>query len=210
MEFGEKLKELRKERSLTQEQLAEALFVSRTAVSKWESGRGYPSIDSLREISRFFSVTIDELISPDEVVSAAQAEKRSFARRYASLVCGLVDLLPALLLFVPAFGNGLGDPAAVNLLALTGISPWVRVVFTACVGAAVLCGLCEVAASRTDEPWGRAALAVGIGLSATSVAVFILARQPYAGITCFALLMTKALLLWRRDLSRKGVTPREA
>ena len=38
----------------TQEELAEALFVSRTAISKWESGRGYPSIDSLKEISTFF------------------------------------------------------------------------------------------------------------------------------------------------------------
>ena len=85
MEFSEKLQGLRKERSLTQEQLAEALYVSRTAVSKWESGRGYPSIDSLREISRFFSVTIDELISPDEVVAAAEDEKKSFARRYADM-----------------------------------------------------------------------------------------------------------------------------
>ena len=53
MEFNEKLKELRSSRGLTQEELAEALFVSRTAVSKWESGRGYPSIDSLKEISTF-------------------------------------------------------------------------------------------------------------------------------------------------------------
>ena len=51
MEFHEKLQELRKSRGLTQEELAEALFVSRTAISKWESGRGYPSIDSLKEIS---------------------------------------------------------------------------------------------------------------------------------------------------------------
>ena len=64
MEFHEKLLELRKSRGLTQEELAEALYVSRTAVSKWESGRGYPGIDSLKEISRFFSVTIDELICP--------------------------------------------------------------------------------------------------------------------------------------------------
>ena len=64
MEFNEKLQELRKGRGLTQEELAEELFVSRTAVSKWESGRGYPSIDSLKAISRYFSVTIDELICP--------------------------------------------------------------------------------------------------------------------------------------------------
>lgn len=77
MEFNEKLQELRKTRNLTQEELAEAIFVSRTAVSKWESGRGYPSIDSLKELSRFFSVSIDELIRPDEVVIAAERDKRS-------------------------------------------------------------------------------------------------------------------------------------
>ena len=62
MEFNEKLQELRKNKGLTQEELAEALYVSRTAISKWESGRGYPNIDSLKEISKFFSVTIDELL----------------------------------------------------------------------------------------------------------------------------------------------------
>lgn len=77
MEFNEKLQELRKTRNLTQEELAEAIFVSRTAVSKWESGRGYPSIDSLKELSRFFSVSIDELTRPDEVVIAAERDKRS-------------------------------------------------------------------------------------------------------------------------------------
>ena len=66
MEFNEKLQELRKSRGLTQEELAEALFVSRTAVSKWESGRGYPSIDSLKEISKYFSVTIDELLTGEK------------------------------------------------------------------------------------------------------------------------------------------------
>ena len=77
MEFNEKLQELRKSKGLTQEELAEKLFVSRTAISKWESGRGYPSIDSLKEISRYFSVTIDELICPEEILSAAEEEKQA-------------------------------------------------------------------------------------------------------------------------------------
>ena len=47
MEFNEKLVQLRKSRNMTQDELAEALYVSRAAVSKWESGRGLPSIDSL-------------------------------------------------------------------------------------------------------------------------------------------------------------------
>lgn len=199
MEFGEKLQELRKARSLTQEQLAEALYVSRTAVSKWESGRGYPSIDSLRELSRFFRVPIDELIGPDEIVTAAEDDKRAFAKRNATMMCGLLDVLPALLLVVPAFGNGTEGPTTVSLLALRGVSPWVRAAFAACVGATVLCGFCELAASRADGRWGKVALATGAALSAASVAAFILAKQPYVGITCFALLATKAVLLWRRD-----------
>ena len=106
MEFNEKLQELRKSRGLTQEELAKELFVSRTAVSKWESGRGYPNIDSLKEISRFFSVSIDELICPDEIITAAENEKRETVSRYTALICGLLDVLTSLLLFLPVFGNG--------------------------------------------------------------------------------------------------------
>ena len=54
MDFSKKLQELRKQKGLTQEELAKKLYVSRTAISKWESGRGYPSIDSLKEIAKFF------------------------------------------------------------------------------------------------------------------------------------------------------------
>ena len=199
MEFNEKLRELRKGKSLTQEELAEALYVSRTAVSKWESGRGYPNIDSLKEISRFFSVSIDELVTPDEIVAVAQDDKRAFADKYSSLVSGMLDILPALLLFVPVFGNGSDTPLTVSLLALTGVSPWVRITFLVVVVATILCGLCEVVASSLDKPnWCGAMLAASVVLSTVCVAVFIVARQPYAGIVSFALLVTKTLLLFGR------------
>ena len=56
MELNKKLQQLRKQKNLTQEELAEALYVSRTAISKWESGRGYPNIDSLKAIAKFFCI----------------------------------------------------------------------------------------------------------------------------------------------------------
>ena len=74
MEFNVKLQELRKQKGLTQEELAVAIYVSRTAISKWESGRGYPGIDSLKAIAKYFGVSIDMLLSGDEVLSIAEAE----------------------------------------------------------------------------------------------------------------------------------------
>jgi transcriptional regulator with XRE-family HTH domain len=79
MEFNEKLQQLRKQKGLTQEDLAELLFISRTAISKWESGRGLPNIDSLKAISKVFGITIDELLSTDDIIQAAEEEKKENA-----------------------------------------------------------------------------------------------------------------------------------
>ena len=193
MEFNEKLQELRKNKGLTQEELAEKLFVSRTAISKWESGRGYPSIDSLKEISRYFSVTIDELICPEEILSAAVEERQAFAGRTLAFICNTLDLLTALLLFLPLFGNGEASPAAVSLFGLTGVHSWIRIVFLTAIGLTAINGLCGLILIHFDRPvWNRHRLVTGMALSVMAVAVFIAARQPYAGILCFALLVMKA------------------
>lgn len=65
--FKEKIKDLREANHLTQEEFAEKIAVSRGAVSKWETGKGYPSIDSLKLVSSLFDVSIDELISDHDV-----------------------------------------------------------------------------------------------------------------------------------------------
>ena len=89
MEFCEKLQELRKSRGLTQEELAEQLYVSRTAISKWESGRGYPSIDSLKAIAKYFSVSVDDLLSSDTVLTIAEEDRKQRKKRSRTLVFGL-------------------------------------------------------------------------------------------------------------------------
>ncbi len=196
MEFHEKLQELRKSRSLTQEELAEALFVSRTAVSKWESGRGYPGIDSLKEISRFFSVTVDELICPEEIISAAENEKKDFISRYLTLICGVLDILPAILLFIPAFGNGAGSRETVALSGLNGISSWIRILFIIIISLTVLNGICAAVISNFDRPvWNRHRLVTGIALTILGSALFLITRQPYAGLIFFAVLVIKGFLI---------------
>ena len=191
-----KLQELRKNKGLTQEELAEKLFVSRTAVSKWESGRGYPSIDSLKEIARFFSVTIDDLICSDEMISLAENEKREFADKYISLICNVMDILPVILLFIPAFGNGSGSSETVSLFGLSGITPWVKTVFVLIIGITILNGICGAIIANFNKPvWNRHRLVTGVVLSILSVTVFIVTRQPYAGIICFAFLVLKGFLI---------------
>jgi transcriptional regulator with XRE-family HTH domain len=202
MEFHEKLAELRKSKGMTQEELAQALYVSRTAVSKWESGRGYPSIDSLKEISRFFAVTIDELICPREMITAAEDDKKALIGRYVSVICSTLDLLTAVLLFLPVFGNGADSPASVSLFHLTGIRPWLKTVFIVLIGITTLNGICGVILSRFDRPvWNKHRLVTGMALSVISVAVFIGTRQPYAGIICFSILVIKAWLIIKWEIN---------
>lgn len=152
IEFSEKLQELRRSRSMTQEELAESLFVSRTAISKWKSGRGYPSIDSLKEISRFFSVTIGDLICSDEMITVAENDKKEFVSKYVSLICNALDILLAILLFIPAFGNGSASAETVPLFGLSGINSWVKTVFALIIGVTILNGICGVIITNFNKP----------------------------------------------------------
>ena len=201
MEFNEKLQELRKNQGLTQEELAQAIFVSRTAVSKWESGRGYPNIDSLKALADYFSVTVDELISPDEIITAAEDEKRELIGQYTSLICYALDVLTALLLFIPIFGNGSDSPLTVSLFALTGTRLWIKIVYAIGIIVIVLNGVCGVVIDRLDKPlWDKQRLTVSVALSVFICLIFIITRQPYAGVFCFAVLMMKGWLLLRRNV----------
>ena len=63
MDFSEKLKQIRKNEGISQEQLAERIGVSRQAVTKWETGKGLPDIENMTILAEIFKVTLDELIS---------------------------------------------------------------------------------------------------------------------------------------------------
>jgi hypothetical protein len=141
-------------------------------------------------------VSIDDLICPEEIISAAADEKKECMDKYISLICNILDVFLLLLLLLPVFGNGSDNPASVSIYAITGINTWIRIVFTAMIGVAVLNGICGVIISRFEEPvWNRHRLVTGMVLSIICAAVFILTRQPYAGIICLAILVVKGLLI---------------
>ena len=75
MSFGSRLQELRHRHGITQEAFAQQLNVSRQAVSKWESSRGYPEMEKLLYICRHYGVTMDDLFADEVPASAAQGEQ---------------------------------------------------------------------------------------------------------------------------------------
>ena len=199
MEFHEKLQELRKNRGLTQEELAEVLYVSRTAISKWESGRGYPSIDSLKEISKYFSVTLDELLSSEKLLSIAERENKTNLRNMCDLLFGLLDVFSMVLIVLPLYPNMVdGFVYSVNLFAYTQTTPlnrslyWIMFVFLVVVGIIKLI-LTRLGMQRYNK------IATGISMLTSTLSVLILAitRESYAVAVVFLILVMKGILLLR-------------
>ncbi len=197
MEFNEKLQELRKQKGMTQEELAEALYVSRTAISKWESGRGYPNIDSLKAISRFFSVSLDELLSSDEALNLAEEEHKQKEKRTRDMVFGLLDCSVAMFLFLPFFGQRVDNQIQeVSLLSLTESEIYVKIPYLIVVFGLVIWGVLILALQNcTAAIWLRYKEKISVGLSAVGALFFMISLQPYAAMFTFIFLVIKALML---------------
>ena len=201
MEFSEKLQELRKSRGLTQEELAEALFVSRTAISKWESGRGYPSIDSLKALSKFFGVTIDALLSCDEILTIAQEDTRQTRTHFRELVFGLLDGCSVVFFFLPVFGQRVGGGVqAVSLGGLTAMSPWLKAVYLAAIIGMLGWGILTLALQACqNDGWLQNRDRISLLWNVAALLLFIASSQPYGAVLLFAFLAIKVLILIKKQ-----------
>lgn len=202
MEFHEKLQELRKSRGLTQEELAEALYVSRTAISKWESGRGYPSIDSLKEISKYFSVTIDDLLSGEALISIAERENKTNIQNLFDLLFGMVDMLSVLLIVLPLYPRTVdGYVYSVNLFEYTETSEMNRFVYWFLFLGLIVLGvwkvlLVQIKSGKHQKLIGECSLFVSIA----AVIVLALAGETYAVTVVFLLLMIKGVVIFKSNM----------
>lgn len=199
MEFHEKLQELRKSRGLTQEELAEALFVSRTAISKWESGRGYPSIDSLKEISNYFSVSIDDLLSGERLLSIAEKENKSNIQGMCDLLLGIVDLLSFMLIVLPLYPNPVnGYSYSVNLFEYKITTVLNRLVFWILFIALIVIGLIKIVLTRLKVLKGNRILTwCSVVMSIFTILFLAMAGEPYAITVAFLLFIIKGVLIFK-------------
>lgn len=200
MEFHEKLQELRKRKGITQEELASALYVSRTAVSKWESGRGFPNIDSLKALAAYYGVTVDALLSGEELLTAAREEQTRAVRSLCDTVFGLLDVSMLLLLFLPLFGQTLGESVrAVSLLSLAGARSYVTAAGIVLSSVAATWGVLTLALQSCSFPlWCRCKRPVSLALGLALILLLILTRHPYAALFALSLTVIKAVFLLKR------------
>ena len=201
MEFNEKLQQLRKQKGLTQEELAERLYVSRTAVSKWESGRGFPNMESLKAISKIFDISLDELLSGEEILTIAENDHKQKEGTIRDLVFGLLDCGMALLLFFPFFGQRTPNYIwNVPLLALHSARPYLKAAYFATVFALVAVGIMTLALQNCQKRlWVQSKRGLSLALSVIGVCLFAVSQQPYAAIYTFAFLMIKVFLMIKRQ-----------
>lgn len=197
MEFHEKLQELRKSRGLTQEELAEALYVSRTAVSKWESGRGYPNIDSLKEISAYFSVSIDDLLSGEKLILLAQKENTSNIQRICDLLMGIADLFALMLILLPLYPKPVeGYVYSVNLWLYTETAPYNRILYWIFFLALAAVGLWKILHTQLNpRKSSRMITTLSLCLSIAVIFYLVLAREAYAATLAIVLMLLKSLLI---------------
>ena len=197
MEFNEKLCELRKSKNLTQEELAQALFVSRTAISKWESGRGYPSIDSLKEISDYFSVSIDDLLSGEKIISIAEKENKSNIKNMCDLLFGICDVLYFALIILPLYSNPVGEHIyAVNLFVFLEKVSFNHMLYWIMFIALVITGSAKIIMSCFKKVKFQKTLTVLSMIFGILTVLFLtMTREVYAISVSFLLLVIKGVLL---------------
>lgn len=197
LEFNEKIQQLRKQNNITQEQLAERLYVSRTAISKWESGKGYPNIDSLKSISKLFSVSIDELLSSEELITLARYENNSNISKIFSLIYAILDLLAISFIFLPLYGQSDGTYIhAVNLLKYTDTTPIILISYWIIFILIIILGITQLILGHLEkEQWRKLITKSSFIIEVIAICFFSATKEPYVTAFLFLLFVIKILVM---------------
>ena len=207
MEFGEKIQKLRNQNKWTQEQLAEKLYVSRTAVSKWESGKGYPNIDSLKDIAKLFNKTIDELLSSEEIIDIAKKENTSNIKRTNNLIYGLLDIISILFIFLPLYAQKTEYFVySVPLMSTNDVSTIIKISYIVILVVLSLIGIAELIIQFIDnKKIQRIVNVISLIIEALAILFFSISRQTYLTAIIFIILIIKIIIIIRNISNKKDM-----
>lgn len=193
MELSEKIQKLRKENNLTQEQFAEKIFVSRTAVSKWETGRGTPSIDSLQMIANKFNIKLDDLLSGEEIVEIVKTETNERITRIVSFADAIVNMCAILAIILPLYkieADGFYYSTYVG-----NVDGWQGIAFGIISVAIVICGILEAVllSLKMYKPQSMLKICASV-INTLAIILCILSLHPYPAIFFFVFLIIKGII----------------
>jgi len=205
MEFGEKIQKLRNQNKWTQEQLAEKLYVSRTAVSKWESGKGYPNIDSLKDIAKLFNKTIDELLSSEEIIDIAKKENNTNIKKANNLIYGLLDIISIVFIFLPLYALKTENFVySVSLFNTNSINNIIKTTYIVILSILSIIGISELILNCIENKKLQTIMnTISLTLQSISILFFALTRQTYLTAFIFILLIIKIIVIIK-NISNKN------
>ncbi len=194
MELNKKIKKIRIDNKLTQEQFAEKMLVSRTAVSKWENGTCYPSIDSLKYMSKTFNISLDNLLSSEEIIYLAKNENQNNIFKYNSLLFSLLDIIRIIFIFLPLYSYKTKDFIySVSLFNSNNLGITIKIVFMLVFITICVLGIIGLLLNYKENN----SLISKISMIVDTISIFILlfSKQPYVIALMFVLFIIKIIMV---------------
>ena len=199
MTFNENLKKLRKNKNITQEELAQKIFVTRTAVSKWESGRGYPSLDTLKILAEFYEISIDDLISNEEIIDISKKSIEKNKKQTINLWFSLLDIVTLVLFFLPVFGLNIdGNIVSVGLFK-ANCSIAEIIMYIMILSLSVVYGLISLILIIADRTFNiKYSIPISLVLNGLLVFSFLITRETYAAVVALGLFALKIAFVLKK------------
>ena len=214
MAFGERLQEVRREAGLTQEQFAEELNVSRQAVSRWESCRGYPEMEKILYICNRYQVSIADLFAEEAPVPAAAVEARPAPEQEAAPLprATLGSAVGAFLTNLSPKNKWLAGAVLVGIGALAGIIGLILrggdadMATTIWIAAIIIFGVAEAATAGLTSIWFVLGGVAGLIAAVCGGPVWLQVGLFFA-VSIAALAFTRPLVV---KLMKKDIKPTNA
>ena len=194
MELSKNIKKLRNDNKLTQEQFAEKMLVSRTAVSKWENGTCYPSIDSLKYMSKMFNVSLDSLLSSEEIIEIAKTENQSNISKYNGLLFCLLDIVRIIFIFLPLYSYKTNDFVySVSLFNSNDLGLTLKIIFMLVFIMFLVLGIIEFILNYKGN--NGLIKKISLFLDGGSILILLFTNQPYVIALMFVVFIIKIIML---------------